>query len=216
MVRMLACLTLSQRSLRLSSFLLILFSFSSLFHLFPPFYLPPQLSYLLPLILLLVPSRVFLSSVIALLIIYWVFFISSRSLLNLSCIFSILVSRLFICDSILISRFWIIFTIIILNYCSSRLPISSSFVWFGGHLSCFFTCWIFLCLFILFRLLCLGWPFCMLVVCGSSLLWRVLLWVGFSSLPWVASQGFLVRDAFVDVLVGGAGSLLSGVQWSVQ
>ena len=40
------------------------------------------------------------------------FFISSRSLLKLSCIFSILVSRLFICDSIFISRFWIIFTII--------------------------------------------------------------------------------------------------------
>ena len=33
------------------------------------------------------------------------FFISSRSLLNLSCIFSILVSRLFICNSILFSRF---------------------------------------------------------------------------------------------------------------
>ena len=31
-----------------------------------------------------------------------------------------------------------------------------------------------LCRFILFRLLCLGWPFCMLVVCGSSFLWRFL------------------------------------------
>ena len=28
--------------------------------------------------------------------------------------------------------------------------------------------------FILFRLLCLGWPFCRLEVCGSSLLWRLL------------------------------------------
>ena len=28
----------------------------------------------------------------------------------------------------------------------------------------------------------------------------------------VACQGFLVREACVDVLVGGAGSLLSGVQ----
>ena len=34
--------------LRLSSFLLIHVSFSTLFHLFPPFYLPPHLSYLLP------------------------------------------------------------------------------------------------------------------------------------------------------------------------
>ena len=29
-------------------------------------------------------------------------------------------------------------------------------------------------------------------------------------------QGFMVRDACVSVLVGGAGSLLSGVQQSVQ
>jgi len=29
---------------------------------------------------------------------------------------------------------------------------------------------------------------------------------------WVACQGFLVREASVDVLVGGAGVLLSGVQ----
>ena len=29
---------------------------------------------------------------------------------------------------------------------------------------------------------------------------------------WVACQGFLVREARVGVLVGGAGSLLSGVQ----
>ena len=45
-------------------------------------------------ILLLVHSRVFLISVITLFIIDWLFFISSRSLLNFSCIFSILVSRL--------------------------------------------------------------------------------------------------------------------------
>ena len=65
-------------------------------------------------------------------------------------------------------------TLIILNYFLCRLPISSSLIWFGGHLSCSFTCWVFLCLFILFRLLCLGWPFCILAVCGSSLLWRFL------------------------------------------
>ena len=66
-------------------------------------------------ILLLVLSRVLLISVIMLFIIDWLFFISYRSLLNFSCIFSILVSRLFICNSILFSKFWIIFTIIILN-----------------------------------------------------------------------------------------------------
>ena len=32
----------------------------------------------------------------------------------------------------------------------------------------------------------------------------------------VVCQGFLVREACVGVLVGGAGFLLSGVQWSVQ
>ena len=144
-------------------------------------------------------------------IIDWVFFISSRCLLNISCVFSSFISNLFICNFILFSRFWI-FTII-LNSFSGRLPISSSFVWFGGHLSCSFTCWIFLCLFILFRLLCLGWPFCILAFCGSSLLWWLLTVGGVGR---VACQGFLVRGACVGVLVGGAGSLLSGVQWSVQ
>ena len=137
MIQMLGHLTLSQRSLRLSSFLLILFS--SLLHLFPPFYLPLNLSYA-SVILLLVPSRLLLISVIALFITDYLFFISSRSLLNISCIFSILVSCLFICNFILCSRFWIIFTIIILNSFSGRLPIFSAFLGFGGLLSCSFTC----------------------------------------------------------------------------
>ena len=110
--------------------------------------------------------------------------------------FSVLVSRLFICNSILFSRFWIIFTTIILNSFSGRLPISSSFVWFGGLLSCSFTCGVFLFLFILFRLLCLGWPFRMLEVCYSSLLWRFL---PVGGVGWVACQGFLVREAWVSV-----------------
>ena len=50
MIQMLGRLTLPQRSLRLSSFLLLFFLFSSLFHLFLPFYLLPHLSYLLPLL----------------------------------------------------------------------------------------------------------------------------------------------------------------------
>ena len=137
---------------------------------------------------------------------------SSRSLLNISYIFSVLVSSLFICTSILFSRFLIIFTIIIVNSFSGRLFISS-LVWFGGHLLCSFSCWIFTCLFILFRLLCLGWLFCMLEVCASSLLWKFL---PVDGVGWVACQGFLVREACVNVLAVGARSLLSGVQWSVQ
>ena len=63
MIRMLGCLTLSQRSLRLSSFLLILFS--SLLHLFPLFYLLPHLSYLLPqLFYCLFPPECFWSHVL--------------------------------------------------------------------------------------------------------------------------------------------------------
>ena len=42
-----------------------------------------------------------------------------------------------------------------------------------------------------------------------SLLWSFLT-VG--EVVWVACQGFLVREACVGVLVGGAGFLLSGIQ----
>ena len=118
-----------------SEVVLIFFKFFfPLFHLYLPFYLLPHLSYLLP------PLFCFgsLQSVFDLIycIIHYIltlFKISSRFLLNLSCIFSVLVSRLFFCDSILFSRFWIIFTIIIWNSLSGRFPISSSLVWFGGH-----------------------------------------------------------------------------------
>ena len=44
-----------------------------------------------------------------------------------------------------------------------------------------------------------------------SLLWGFLVMGGVVS---VACQGFLVREACVGVLLGGAGFLLSGVQWS--
>ena len=47
----------------------------------------------------------------------------------------------------------------------------------------------------------------MLEVCGSSLLWRFLPVGGVGQ---VACQGFLVREACFGVLVGGAGSVLSG------
>ena len=53
----------------------------------------------------------------------------------------------------------------------------------------------------------------MLQVCGSSLLWRFLPVGGDGQ---VTCQGFLLREACISVLVGGAGFPLSGVQWSVQ
>ena len=55
----------------------------------------------------------------------------------------------------------------------------------------------------------LGWPFRILAVCGSSLLWMFLAVGGAGR---VACQGFLVKEACVGVLVSGAGFLLSGVQ----
>ena len=49
----------------------------------------------------------------------------------------------------------------------------------------------------------------MLEACGFSLLWMFL---PVDGVGLVACQGFLVREACVGVMVGGAGSLLSGVQ----
>ena len=49
----------------------------------------------------------------------------------------------------------------------------------------------------------------MLELFGSALLWRFLPVGGVGQ---VAFQGFLVQEACVSVLVGGAGSLLSGMQ----
>ena len=98
----------SQRSLRLSSVLFILFTL---------FCSSEAISTILSSsslicssasdILLLIPSRVFLISVIVLFVSVCLFFNYSRSLLIDSCIFSIL-----------FSRFLIIFTLIILNFFS--------------------------------------------------------------------------------------------------
>ena len=89
---------------------------------------------------------------------------SSRSLLNISCIFLIRASILFL-------RSWIIFTIITLNCFSGRLPISSSFIWSVRFLPCSYICDIFFCLFFLLILLCLGSPFHRLQVRSSHCFW---------------------------------------------
>ena len=68
----------------------------------------------------------------------------------------------------------------------------------AGYFSAFSSC-----------LYCCVWPFCILAVGGSSLLWRFLTVGGVGR---VACQVFLVREACVSVLVGEAGFLLSGVQ----
>ena len=120
MIRMLGHLTLCQRSLRLSSFLLILFSFFLSASFISTILSSTSLilSLLPQLFYCWFPPECFWSQLL-----HYSLLIDS-----ISCIFSIFVSRLFICNSILFSRFWIIFTIIMLNSFSGKLPISSSFI----------------------------------------------------------------------------------------
>ena len=114
-------------------------------------------------------------------------------MLNLSCIFSILFSRLFICNSILFSRFWIIFTIIIQNSLSGKFPIFSSFVWLVGifhvplpvaYFSAFSSC-LYCCVL---GGLSVFWQFVAPLYCGGSLLW-------------VGLDGWLVEVSWLGKLV---------------
>ena len=116
---MLVCLMLSQRFLRLSSFLFIVFSlFCSTAvisnHLFFRSLIHSSASF----ILLLIPSSVFFFHFIYCIVYLILFVFQIFSLLKFSSIFSV-------CESILL-RSWIIFTVIALNSFSSRLPISTS------------------------------------------------------------------------------------------
>ena len=131
-------------------------------------------------------------------IIVCLLFSSSRSLLNVSYIFSIL-----------FPKFWIIFTIITLNSFSGTLPTSSSFVWSSGFLLYSFICYVFLCLLIFLNFLCLGSPFHRLQV-RSSRCFRCLPPVG--KVGSVGCVDFLVEGTGVCVLVDEAGSCLSGGQ----
>ena len=131
---------MSQTSLRLSSILFILFSlFCSLAVISTVLSSSSLIHSSASVILLLIPSRVFLISVIVLLITVCLLFSSSRVLLNVSYIFSIL-----------FPRFWIIFTMITLNSFAGRLPILSSFTWSCRFLPCSFFYNKFFCRFIFF------------------------------------------------------------------
>ena len=91
---------------------------------------------------------------------------------------------------------------------SKTIDISSSFVWFGGHFSVplpagyssVSSSWLYYCIW---GGLSVFWQFL-----EFSLLWIFLTVDGVVS---VACQGFLVTEACVRVLVGGAEFLLSGV-----
>ena len=134
-MQMFLCLMLSQRSLRLSSSLFILFSIFCPAAVIPTILASGHLSLLLPQLSSYEFIPVYYSSAC-------LFFSSYRSLVNTSCIFSTFASILF-------QRSWIIFTIIILNSFSGRLPISISFSCFSEVLSCPFIWNKTLCLFTL-------------------------------------------------------------------
>ena len=109
-IQMLVHLLLSHGSLRLSSILFILFSlFCSLAVISTILSSNSLIHSSASVILLFIPSSVFFISVIVLFITVCLFFSSSRSLLNISCIILIHASILFL-------RFWIIFTIINLDF----------------------------------------------------------------------------------------------------
>ena len=115
-ILMLVRLIWSQRSLRLSSVIIILFSlFCSSEVTFTILSSSSLIRSSASDILLVIPFRVFLISVIVLFVSVYLFFNSYRSLLIDSCIFFVL-----------FSRFLIIFTIVIVNSFSGSLPISSS------------------------------------------------------------------------------------------
>ena len=113
-IQMLMCLILFQRSLRLSSVLFLLFTLFCSSEVISTILSSSSLICSASDILLLTPSRVFLTTVIVLFVSVGLFFNYSTSLLIDYCIFSIL-----------FSRFLITFTIIILNSFSSSLPICS-------------------------------------------------------------------------------------------
>ena len=92
------------------------------------------------------------------------FFKSSRSLLNVSCILSVGASIHFL-------RLWIIFTIVALNSFQGWLPIFTSLSCSSGVLSCSFLWNIFSCHLILSNLLCLWSLLLRLQNCNFSCFW---------------------------------------------
>jgi len=139
---MLVCLMLSQRSLRQSSFLFILF-FCILFCGSDFHHSVLQIIYLFFCL-----NYSAIDSFKCIIDLCFVFFSSSRSLVNISHI--IFINFL---------RSWIIFTIIILNYSSWKLCISTSFNCFSGILSCLFIWDISFWFFIVINFLYYGFYF---------------------------------------------------------
>ena len=115
------------------------------------------------------------------------------------------------CAFILFPIFQIIFSITLTSF-SGRLPIFSSFVWSYRFLSCSLICYIFLCLFIFFNLLCLIPSLCQLEDL-SSYLWSLFPVCGVWQVP---CKCFMVGRNCVCVLVDEAGFYLSKWRCCVQ
>ena len=140
-------------------------------------------------------------------IIVCLLFSSPRSLLTVSYIFSIL-----------LPRFWIIFTIITLNSFSGILPISSSFVWTGGFLPCSFNCCVSLSSHFAY-LTVFGVSFHRLQVHSSRCFWCL---TPMAKIGSVGCVGFLVEGTSTRVLVMSLDllflvgrSVSGGVFWGV-
>ena len=142
------------------------------------------------------------------------FFSSSRSLLDISCIFLIYVSILF-------PRFWIIFTLMTLNSFSYRLPISSSFSCCCRFLACFFICK-YLSVFSFCRSYCVLWsPFCRVKDHSSSCFWRlppggVRLFQRLVLLPLWEGVWLVLCDKSLPWILSGASSLPCGFPCPVK
>ena len=144
-IQILVHFILSQRSWRLSSVLFILFALFCSSEVISTILSSNSLIRSVSDILLFIPFRVFLISVIVLFVSVCLLFNSYRSLLIDSCIFCILFLRFW---SSLLSLFWTLFQVVCL------FPLHFVF------LICSFICVVFLCLFIIiiFNLLYLWSP----------------------------------------------------------
>ena len=178
MIQMLGHLTLSQSSLRLPSLLLILFS--SLLHLFPPFYLPTHLSSaLLKLFSCWFPSECFWSQLLhySLLIdsssfllgSFKIFLASSQSL---SLIYLSVTSFCFQgCGSSVLSSFWILFQV---DSLSPPLLFGLVGIYQIPLLAAYFFAFSFLLDCCVWGALSISWKFVVPLYCGACSLWVVL------------------------------------------
>ena len=181
-------------------FEILFLRYSTLLQLFPPFFLLTHLSIFcsfVSVILLLIPSSIFFFN-FSFCIVHYLFFISSKFMLKISFIFSNLcLHSIYLCLQFL-SKFWSIFTIIILKYFSGKLPIFSSFVWSCEFLPCFFSV---ACLSVL--------PFCLIYSVCDLFFCRL---QGHNSYLWSLSPLGGIVVSCEDFSWGG----LVSVFWSVE